>query len=93
MSCAENMHSDALLPIPRIGVGRVLAPPFSVHLPRNIYTLYFYGCVLTLLSAYNMTATYIFISWFRPSFVPIDFPSDCVFLIDFPSECFCHVLS
>ena len=48
---------------------------------------YIYFCV------HSVCFLRTFISEFRLSFVPNDFPSDCVFLIDFPSDCFCDVLS
>ena len=60
-----------------------------LHSPCNIYTcfiLHLQFCV------HSVCCLRTFVSEFRLCFVPIDFPSDCVFLIDFPSDCFCHVL-
>ena len=94
-------------PAPRIGAGRVLVRSFSqrfiLYVPaRTLALWYLYCCSLpyfTITSAYILRLllrTFCFrtlVSLFRRGFVPIDFPSDCVFLIDCPSDCFGHVLS
>ena len=87
---AQRAHSNTLLPIPRIGVGRVACTAFLLHAARPLFTLtlqYMHTFHLqlrtvirpnrTLLLAYISFRTLFFIS----CFVPIEIESrltDCV---------------